>query len=205
MATSATVGGKITAALFNELVNDVAASGGVSRVVPSSTPGTGNAFNATTGLVTATASSGVQIRGVFSSTYTNYRMVYRLTTSASAGFNMTLTTGATEAVTAYDNQRFTSVSTASSSVLALNTTAMQPDVISNIGIHSGVIEFFSPAEAVATTAISDYFSMTNPGTTAAGGGKSFMQHRTTTAYDGIKFTPYSGTVTGTVQIYGYTL
>lgn len=197
------VGAKITAAIVNGIINAVNANG-LAGVVPTSVAGTGVTLGAS-GKVTVAAATTISINGCFTSAYENYLFIFDLTTSAASGFAVTLRLAGTDAVTAYDSERFTAINATNAAVQSLNSASWVGS--GGMGIagasQSGELRLYSPALAVATRAKIDNNITPNPMTTSAGMYIGTLLHRTATAYDGITFTIASGNATGTIRVYGY--
>lgn len=141
-----------------------------------------------------TTASNVQVNNVFSSTYTNYMAIIHTTSASAAGYAYyrfasggTVDTGNNHEVRFYTN--LTAVQTGTTSAPQFNyvPTASNTDT-----------EFliFSPyaTEWTRTNFRGSYGNIAD----ALGAGVK----QTTTQYDGILFSPASGTFTGTLRIYG---
>ena len=201
------VGAKVTAAVTNSIINLLNLQG-ATGVVPTSVAVTGGGATGsvgTYGKVIFSTATAVSINGCFTSTYDNYEIIFDLTTSAAAGLNLTLRLSGTDAITAYDSQRFTAINATAAAAQSLNAANWIGSGGSGIAgaTQSGSIKLFSPAVAVATRARIDNNITANPMTTSSTLYIGALLHRTIAAYDGITFTPASGTITGSARIIGY--
>lgn len=164
------------------------------RIIPSAaTNGTVSAA----GVVTSTAQSLVRLRDCFPTDFTVFRVVFDVTTSAATGLNARLAVDATDAATAYDNERFTAVSTTGAAVQSLNTTDAQIGPIGVAGArHFGSFIITDPN--IAGPTYIDSSAIASPPaamTTATGKEIVSVMHRTSTAYNSLTFTASSGNVT----------
>lgn len=148
----------------------------------------------------ALSGSSTTFSSVFSATYDAYRIVFsNLSASAAAGLKMTL--GATTA-----NYNYVSVaavySTAAYSAQSGEDTAASWLVVGNLNSGTGgaFMDIVNPFLAAKTTFRSDFVNMAG---TVAGVLGGYLNN--TTSYTAFTIAPASGTCTGTVNIYGYTL
>ena len=141
--------------------------------------------------------SAVTADSVFTSAYSNYRILMTSTTAAGAPqMNVTLRAGGVAATTNYNLNQLNvtgatltgaSVAAGASWALGLTTTTAS----------WWAIDLFNPQVAAATQLIS---SMSQ----AAGASwLTWANNTNATSYDGIGFTPGSSTITGSYTIYGY--
>jgi hypothetical protein len=148
----------------------------------------------------ALSGSTTTFSSVFSATYEAYRIVFsNLTASASAGLNMTL--GAT--TTGYYYVTAAGVfSTAAYSAASGEANGAKWLVVGNLGGGTGgaFLDIANPFIASKTTFRSDFIN--HPGNTA-GILSGYIDN--TTSYTAFTIAPASGTITGTVNIYGYAL
>lgn len=172
--------------------------GGLSLVVPTSVTG---GTLATNGAITFSASSGVSVNGCFSTAYENYRMILNITlkgTTANTNFRFRVG-GADNTASSYNWTA--SYYLASNNFQSYRTTnANFAQVWSSIGQdkEQASMEVYSP-NLVHTTAAS------MSGSHGAGdiNWNGSLGHATTTQFDGFTIYPSTGTLTGTIRIYGY--
>jgi hypothetical protein len=165
-----------------------------------------NTYLANSGLVyvtsTAISGSSVSINSCFTSTYENYKMLFRIaTSSADPEIRMTLRLAGTDSTANY----YTGVWLADSSG---TVNYSNNGAYSRIGIAytaaantcSGALDIFGPALAANTSWNGNTSNSTGSvGRTVAVGGA----HLVATAYDGLTITAGAGTFTGTLTIMGY--
>ena len=141
--------------------------------------------------------------GVFTSSYTNYLINVIVTQSANESIVMNLRASAVDASTNYNFQRGNIDGT---SLSASKSTAQSSGTV--IGTNGGsgqvgaAIRLFGPQLAAATNYITE---SSTPFSGVAGIyiAQFYGIHSTATAYDGIKLSVASGTMTGTYSIYGF--
>ena len=181
---------------------------GVSGLVPitptSVAVGSGTGSSSGNGLVTFAGVSSVSLNGVFSSTYNSYRIVFVPTTASTTGINVTcrLRAAGTDNSTA-SSYLTQSIYGTSTSALASQDIQAQWYIIDSYNTTSqaqaaATIEMYKPNQAVVTTQITNmYFN----GLSAQRAG----YQTATTQFDGFSIIPSTGTIGGTISVYGYTL
>jgi hypothetical protein len=157
-------------------------------------------------LLNTTSFSGVSsqsINNVFSATYQNYKIVINAVgthtnpTTSALEFRLRLA-GVDNSANNYDFMQMLRNDGAFVSSMNTGTTSQ----IAFMGDRriSSVIDIFSPAEAAFTNFVVNQFSK---GTANTNGGLLSGIHIVATAFDGFTLLVGSGTMTGTVRIYGY--
>jgi hypothetical protein len=155
---------------------------------------------------TFSAGTTVSFDNVFTSTYRDYRIVLTGTTSSATDANMfiRLRASSSDAATNYKTIRtLNNGSTVSGDTDPVGTTYYYTMSISNASptLASAFCDVFQPQASIATKFKSQFLSV---GST--GGFNSNMSqgyHSTASSYDGFSLIADSGTVTGTVRVYGY--
>jgi len=197
----ATVGGKITAAFINAIIGLVNRQG-ATAVIPTSVAGTGVTLGAG-GKVSFAASTAVSVNGCFNSDFDTYRIEIDSTSSGAAVYTLVERLSGTNAATAYDVQTNATVNATSFPAQSLNQTSWTMNAQAFAGKMNMTIDLYNPALAVATTGLATVGGAANPMTTTAALIQVlFLSHRTTTAYDGFTLTASTGTITGSIRIYG---
>jgi hypothetical protein len=178
-------------------------SSGLVGVVPTSVAGTGVSLS-TTGTVTASAATAVNINGCFTSEFDSYLIKYKTTRSAAATLQVRLRASGTD-ISAANYNDVTNWTNSTSAPASQRDTAV---TFWNLGpgfyatsVCNGEIELDDPALASAKSIRStqtDAAANTSMTLTVAGGFYSAA-----TAADGITIYPASGTISGTIRIYGY--
>jgi len=152
---------------------------------------------------TFSAVSSVSFDDVFSSTYDNYRLtvVIDIGSTNSTEVDMRMRASGTDNTGANYSQNSLRIAngTAAAGSYATGQTAAQLYLSDedNVGVFSG--DVFNPylAKVTSITGIGGYFQATP---------QTYIQnavHTSTSSYDGITFITNSGTITGTIRIYGY--
>lgn len=154
-------------------------------------------------LINTTSFSGVSSQalpaGTFSSLYKNYRIIGNVVGSISGGVNVNfrMRVGGTDNSTASSYRRqylYGDTSTAAASNLTSDLALLY-----NADTVSGpfTAELFDPFETKRTKVMSHFFYQN------VLVGLSYTDHNQTVSYDSINMIPSSGTITGSVTVYGY--
>lgn len=182
---------------------------GLVPVIPSSVVVTGGSgsFNSTTGLITFTGVTGVNARGVFTSNFTNYKVVFNLreTTNNTTALWTRLSLNGTDTTSAYYYQGpdgyVNSGGNANGSTGAWNfNTFLVGYATPSSG--SGDIDFMRPQEAAAT----GYHSRNQALNTTTGALYTRLvqgANTATTQFDGFTLYPNANGITGTMKVYGW--
>jgi hypothetical protein len=150
-----------------------------------------------------TTQTSITADSVFSSTYTNYRILCRYITSSTHAISMNFRVGGVDASTNYNSQRQIIDNTSQTIDRQLSQTSAVVGKDTNGTFYSYFILEISGvalAEATAFTVSSSVMSGSAASPTII---NYHGNHSTATAYDGIKFSVASGTMTGVYSIYGY--
>jgi hypothetical protein len=151
-----------------------------------------------------TAVSSVTTDSIFTSTYTNYKIVFRTSFSTSASIGIQLrASGVTSTAANYSTQRYQADGSTYFGAKSTGQTSL-----TNIGSGAGAsfcqsnVELYSPFVATQTISFCDSqnndSNYTNPFFEILRG-----VHNVATAFDGFIFTASAGTITGTFTVYGY--
>ena len=144
------------------------------------------------------AAATVSIDNVFSATYENYLIKYNLTFSASSGTRIQLRVGGvTTAGTGYNSSFFYSLMTSAATGNVVTGAAAHWLPSQSGQVSRGTIEIYQPFTAVQTSIT--FEGITEDGTYNMSGGG---QHTGATSFDGLHFSLSTGTITGTIRIYG---
>lgn len=197
----ASVGQKITAAFMNLIVAEVNKQGHTA-IIPTSVAGTGVTVGAS-GKVSFTASTSISLNGIFTSTYDHYKVEIYTTASSTAVLRVVLRSAGTDATAAnYDyTLLFANSATPGSATGAANAYwTLNASISSTMMKHN--LELTNPFLASPTTAFGQSVAYATGGVAplvgSFGGG-----HRLSTSYDGLTFTTSTGSLTGTIRVYGY--
>lgn len=171
---------------------------GLRIVTPTSIANSGGSASASGGAVSFTTVSSVSLNGVFTSAYENYRILIDATSSADIVVNGRFRASGTDASGSnYNRQSAGFFNT--SSFIGRTTSANVLNICSPNGAFNCVMDIFKPQLAVDTRAI------LLSGTTSTSPSAEFIthNHNVSTAYDGFTILTSSGTITGTLRVYGY--
>jgi hypothetical protein len=146
------------------------------------------------------ATTALQVSSVFTSTYTNYKVVFEniISTSGNPSANLQLTTGGTPSGASYSHgsQYWTFQATPTSFPFGDLNAAQWSTMLFNTTPASSVeYTIYGPAVALATNMTYSGIMYTN--TYRAGGGI----HNVATAYDGFRLNA-ANSITGTWSVYG---
>ena len=177
---------------------------GLVQLIPSSVAvGSGSSTVNGNGQVSFSGSSSVSLNGIFSSTYTNYKIMIESLASTQQDVWGRMRTSGTDLSSA--SYGISSLSVSNSTVANLYS----PSGYTQTSVYFGntftaskfvsSIEFFRPYQADNTQILWQGAAMsTNPWSFH---GANFVNN--TTSYDSFTFWLGTGTATGTISIYGY--
>jgi hypothetical protein len=177
---------------------------GSKLVVPISVAvGSGSGSVDTNGAVTFSAASSISLNGAFTSTYDHYRIILNISTNSAGGYlNLRLRASNADLTT---SDYFSAVIQA-----AFGSTALGNDNGGNSQStwnRFGYLDSSLPANIqtdLSSPYLSQYSFFTNYNTRTGYGHQSAGGvYKATTPADGITIYPASGTITGTVRVYGY--
>jgi hypothetical protein len=145
-----------------------------------------------------TGSSSV-IRNDFSATYSHYRVLFNIVMSGSNSPTLRFTDSSGASVSSAGYYAYTS-NYASTSVTNWSNSGSVSSIalIVNQGEHSGCIDFYNPYSSTLQTKVTwDSMGSTTLRGFGAGGQNTAAQN------NGFEFYPNTGTITGTISVYGY--
>lgn len=147
---------------------------------------------------TVSAASELPIDSVFSATYKYYRIIADLALSVSTNLNLRFRTSGSNNTTSNYKYVVDVINTSETSDIDADTTASTGRLTSsNVDTVTVIIDVFNPFEAKITTVNFDVNSV--DGNLHYGN----VVFNGTTSFDGISIYPSSGTITGTITVYGY--
>jgi hypothetical protein len=187
-------------------INQVAGGGGLVPVTPTSiSVGSGTATVSGNNKINFTAVSSLNLNNIFTNTYDNYRVMINFS-SFTANHDMFLRLRSSGADASGTNYFYAgnAMNTASTNGSWVANSATAFHLGTNASIYANrsrnFIEFWDPAIATNTKAFWNSFH-DNGSTwnhTAVSGA-----HLLTNIYDGLTLFPSAGTMTGSINIYGY--
>jgi hypothetical protein len=161
----------------------------------------GSAWGSASGLVylttaTASASAALNINSCFSSTYTNYRIIYNFTGSTTLELQMRLRLVTTDySGTEYTDYGYGMGSGGAFNLQHVNTTQFTIGYVNTSEPIWGSMDIYSPNVAVKT----NFSNLSGIAASIYENGRV----NTTTQYDGFSLLASTGNITGTATIYGY--
>jgi hypothetical protein len=173
---------------------------GLTMVTPTSIANSGGSSALSGNSVTFTAVNSISLNGIFNSTYANYRIMINLTDkSASAGLTMRLRAAGTDTTSAtyqWANARL-------SGTLSGGTD----DAATSIFIPYGqlnkkfvyIFDIVNAAISAGSNFTSSCYHFDSQSYISVGSGGSTAA----VAHDGFTFISTTGTITGTIRVYGY--
>jgi hypothetical protein len=188
-------------------VRDIAGRSGLIQMVPTSIikGASGTASAAANGQITFSGTEFVNLNGVFTSAYDNYKFIFQ-------GFNNTsqhalsaqMSLNGTISATGYKYASFYAQSSSASGlnfVSSSNTNAIIGQLLSYANGNVWIYDITNPFQATPTSAVGGGQYANDSVTLWTG---VTWLHSLSTAYDGIRISNGSGgTMTGTIRIYGY--
>ncbi len=177
--------------------------GGLAKIVPTSVAvGSGSGSVDSNGNVTFSGVSSISLNGCFTSSYDNYKLVCEVT-SASANADMQSRyrlNGTDASANSYSTQYLLSSSTTVSGA-TVNTTYMDFGSVSTNTRYMMTLDFIRPFTTGQHLAQSNIFYLSSSSNWVM--RVSGHRYDVATAYDSFSIFPASGTITGTLRIYGY--
>jgi hypothetical protein len=174
-------------------------------IVPSSVAvGSGSGSVGTSGAVTFSGASSVSLNDCFTSTYDNYRIVCHITnTSTADGLSMRLrVSGADNTTSNYNYARTESNSSATANRYGAAQTSFDVNSTDDGGLAVGfVLDLEAPFIANHTVGQINVMGQNSSASYSSRvGGYVFSA---TTSFTGFTIFPGSGTIAGTIRVYGY--
>lgn len=184
----------------------VQSAGGLVLVSPTSIANSGGSASASGGAVSFTGVSSVSLNGVFTSAYSAYRILVRITTATSDGLLVyrLRSSGTDNSINYYSGLGGSDQngSYANSTISGTNISyAYIAALDSGTNYATGSIDLESPQLATKTGAniVSTWFTS---GSVFCGSGGGNV-HDNNGQFDGISIIATAGNITGTIRIYGY--
>lgn len=186
-------------ALSGRLTSLEATPSGLVPVIPTSVSvGSGSATASSTGAVTFTAASSVTLNGVFNSTFTRYKFVLTSDSTVASEYQFARLTlaGAANAGT-YRIRGTAQTSNGAPAQWGIDGSAIYINKTAGDSFASFDVSY--PATTRRTIFIGGAFGYSGNETYFSIGA----QHDSLAAYDGLQIYMNSGTMSGTIQVYGY--
>lgn len=144
------------------------------------------------------ATAAVNINNCFSATYQNYQIHYNLTGTAGALVLLRLRVGGVDATTNYNRQFLTASNTSITGGRGTSLAFLTAPAVRASGRSYSVINISNPFAAAETSYFVTGQDPDNQATLQIDCGN----HTTATSYDGITLYVATGTITGSIRVYG---
>jgi microcystin-dependent protein len=174
---------------------------GLAVIAPTTIDNTGGSVTATGGQIVLSAVNSVSLNGIFTSTYDNYQLVFSgaLSSVGSVELRARFRVGGTDNTTTnYYSQYVQGNSTTVTGARETTQTSFLFAYCNNALPNQAIADICEPYLTKAT-------SMTTSNLISTGGPNVLyygQMHLGATSFDGITIYPASGTLSGTVRIYG---
>jgi hypothetical protein len=181
---------------------------GLAKIVPSSVAvGSGTGSANALGTVTFSGVSSVSLNGCFSSTYDDYKIViHKDTVSTANGLSTRLRASGTDLSTSVYQFVYIGVRSSNTTQTGFSTGASSLSIGDNT-IATGMSVTFDLSNPFRTTGKKNWHTWGHWGLASSENTGLFFNAYVdnTTSYDGITFFTSTGTMTGSVSVYGYTI
>lgn len=175
---------------------------GLDLITPTSIAYSGGSASASGGAVSFSGVSSVSLNGVFQAGYENYRLLIISTNSTAAPFYMRMRGSGTDDSSAnYDwAQNFVASTTTAGGEDQQNQTFWAPTSANARTVRRMSFDIFNPFTSTATFLI----GMEGESSGTASGVSNFAgAHQVGSSYDGITLYTSSGSIAGSIRVYGY--
>ena len=151
------------------------------------------------GTVSFSAASSVSLNGVFNATYESYRILVNIIGTTTADLRMLLRASGTDAATNYNRELLVADgSSVSGGRVTSQTNGFFIGYLNSTYYSGSDIIMMSPFSSSATFCSANYVRTDGPQV-----GLNTGLHTTASSYDGFTISPASGTMTGSVSVYGF--
>jgi len=174
---------------------------GLVPITPTSIANSGGSASASGGAVTFSGVTSVSLNGVFTSTYVNYRVfIDAIGSGSSVTSSLRFRASGTDNTTANYQTLANYVARSSASIYRVLDSSYWDIIGMTTGnTNRAVIDVMGPQLATQTHGAVTAIGYTNQEQSNFGG----YLFGATTQFDGLTFYVASGTITGTIRIYGY--
>ena len=171
---------------------------GLNPVAPTSIANSGGSASTTENTTTFTTVTAISLNGIFTSAYSNYRIIVGATSAVGAELRIRLRVGGTDnSASSYDI--FAGYAGTLNGNDAANGTLWIMATSSAISQKIG-FDIYAPFVAGQTQALFQHGNTNNAGTGYTISG--ILNHRTSTSFDGLTVL-FSQASSGTIQVFGY--
>jgi len=148
------------------------------------------------------AAASLTVDNCFTSSYTNYRLMFNFTGAATASPVIQLRVGGVTAATNYQRQRLDATGTQMSPARTTAQPSLEFGVIETDFRNSAILEILQPAQAQFTNFYMSSLYTSGASTTDVVWLDTYGLHSAATAYDGF-IVSFGTNATGTYTLYGY--
>jgi hypothetical protein len=178
---------------------------GMDLVAPTGISFSGGSATLSGGVITYAGITSLSINGIFSATYDNYRIMFSDygTVAGTATRAMRMRATSTDTTTGY-YQAGTYVNQSTGPTRAYNANVAQftsGDVGDYNGGTTSSLDLFSPFLSSTRTSMTSLYQGVGTGSAFFGMYQGWLDN--TASYNGITVFPTSGTLTGSIRVYGY--
>jgi hypothetical protein len=179
--------------------------GGLVKLIPSSIVkgASGTATVDANGNVTISGTESVSLNDVFSSTYDNYQIVLALSASAGIYAQLRLRVSGSDASGANYDWGFNNVTPGGTAYQLAGSGATSSNVCRPSSGNDSMSSFVISNPFLSKQTVWSGTTSFNDGATIAVGGVFGGRHTLTNSYTGFSLLAASGTITGTIRVYGY--
>jgi hypothetical protein len=177
-------------------VAPAATAPGLAIVTPTSIANSGGSASASGGQVTFSGVTAVSLNGVFTSTYSNYLVMFRSVPSTTSYTQMRFRLSGTDTTSSYQNTIIFNTLGSAPAGAGGGTSTIQIST-NGSGENSNRIDVFSPNLPNITILTSNAFNSAGEQVITSGSQNG------TTQFDGFTLYQNTGTINGTIRVYGY--
>jgi hypothetical protein len=176
---------------------------GLSLITPTSIAATGGSGSiSTTGAVSFTSASAISLNGCFSSSYQNYRVQINGTSASTLlNWQAKMRLSGTDSTANYYSSEFWVSSAGSTGIGSYVNNGGFFQINTNDNSNGACptwFDIFRPFDAAVTNVLGQGYDG------SAGKSKYFGGlHNASTSYDGLTIASNTGTISGTIRVYGY--
>ena len=174
---------------------------GLVPLVPTSVSvGSGSATTSSSGKVSYTGASSLNLNGLFTTAYANYRIVFQHILTSDTGLNLRLRVNGVDNTSAVYNNHHVYWGPGGNGVNIISNHTVFGALFGH-GRQRGAYELYAPQLAVRTGAT--FHGVAENGSGGTEQHTSSVLHKSDIQFDGVTMYPTGGTFSGTVQVYGY--
>lgn len=176
--------------------------GGLIPITPTSVQvGTGTASVSGTGVITYSGTAGIRLNGIFSNTYRSYKIVHIFDASTTTTIRFRFSTGgADNSSTVYWWGGNAGTSSGTSSIMSGAGIDWAPVDDAQASSNNYCVSEISNPFQNGLTRVTQQTSVWKG---AFAGSNNGISYNAGTSFDGLIYYPTAGTISGTIQVFGY--